>query len=110
MSESQSQSQSETKQGHKNEQVGIVVSTKMQKTIVVEVSRRVSHPLYRKYVTRRKKYHAHDETADAKMGDMVRIIESRPLSRTKRWALKEVIRRATQVGVELPPVASARRR
>ncbi|HYO84737.1 MAG TPA: 30S ribosomal protein S17 [Bryobacteraceae bacterium] len=84
----------------KNEKVGEVVSTKMQKTIVVEVIRRVPHPLYKRIVTRRKKFYAHDEEQTAKTGDVVRIIEHRPLSRLKRWALAEVVRRAVQVGVD----------
>jgi small subunit ribosomal protein S17 len=83
----------------KNEKLGEVVSTKMAKTIVVTVSRRVPHPLYKRIVTKRKKFYAHDETGDAKMGDIVRIIESRPLSKLKRWTLGEVVRRAAQVGV-----------
>ena len=83
----------------KNEKVGEVVSTRMQKTIVVEVSRRVPHPLYKRIVGKRKKFYAHDETGDAKMGDIVRIIECRPLSRLKRWKLQEIVRRAAQVGV-----------
>jgi len=83
----------------KNEKVGEVVSTKMQKTIVVEVSRRVPHPLYKRIVGKRKKFYAHDETGDAKMGDIVRIIECRPLSKLKRWRLDAVVRRAAQVGV-----------
>ena len=86
--------------GRKNEKVGQVVSTKMAKTIVVEVTRRVPHPLYKRVVTRRKKFYAHDEDAAAKLGDTVRIIESRPLSRLKRWRLGEVVRRAAQVSVE----------
>ncbi len=84
----------------KNEKVGKVVSTKMQKTIVVEVSRRVPHRLYKKIVSRRKRFYAHDEQSTARVGDVVRIIESRPLSRLKRWALAEVLRRAALVGVE----------
>ena len=83
----------------KNEKVGQVVSTKMAKTIVVEVTRRVSHPLYKRVVTRRTKFYAHDEEGTAKLGDTVRIIESRPLSRLKRWRLADVIRRAAQVSV-----------
>ena len=86
----------------KNEKVGQVVSTKMQKTIVVEVSRRVPHPIYKRIVTRRKKFYAHDETGQAKVGDVVRIVEHRPMSKLKRWALGEVVRRAVQVG-EAPP-------
>jgi small subunit ribosomal protein S17 len=86
--------------GHKNEKIGEVVSTKMQKTIVVEVSRRVPHRLYKKIVSRRKKFYAHDEQSTARVGDVVRIVESRPLSRLKRWTLAEVIRKAALVGVE----------
>jgi len=86
--------------GHKNEKVGQVVSTKMQKTIVVEVSRRVSHRAYKKTISKRKKFYAHDEEGAARVGDTVRIVECRPLSRLKRWRLTEVIRRAALVGVE----------
>ncbi len=67
--------------GHKNEKVGEVVSTKMAKTIVVEVTRRTSHPVYKRIVTKRKKFYVHDEEQSAKVGDVVRIIECRPLSR-----------------------------
>lgn len=80
------------------EKVGQVVSTKMQKTIVVEVSRRVAHPLYRRIVKRRKKFYAHDEQGLANVGDLVRIVEHRPLSKLKRWNLAEVIRAVVQVG------------
>jgi small subunit ribosomal protein S17 len=80
---------------HRQEKVGVVTSTKMQKTIVVEVRRRVPHPVYKRTVTKRSKFMAHDEHRKAKEGDMVRIVESRPLSRSKRWMLKEVIRAAT---------------
>jgi small subunit ribosomal protein S17 len=84
----------------KNEKVGQVVSTKAAKTIIVEVSRRVPHPLYKRIVKKRKRFHAHDEEGRAKMGDIVRIMECRPLSRTKHWRLTEVVRRAPQVGVQ----------
>ncbi len=87
-------------QGLKNEKVGEVVSTKMQKTIVVEVSRRVPHPLYKRIIGKRKKFYAHDDAATAKMGDIVRIVECRPLSKLKRWRLVEVVRRAAQVGAQ----------
>jgi small subunit ribosomal protein S17 len=90
----------EPKKALKNEKVGQVVSTKMQKTIVVEVSRRVPHPLYKRIIGKRKKFYAHDEQGDAKNGDIVRIIECRPLSKLKRWRLAEVIRRAAQVAAE----------
>jgi small subunit ribosomal protein S17 len=84
----------------RNEKVGNVVSTKMQKTIVVEVIRRVPHPLYKRIINKRKKFYAHDERGQAQMGDVVRIIEHRPLSKLKRWELVEVIRKAAQVGAQ----------
>jgi len=84
----------------KNEKIGQVVSTRMTKTIVVEVSRRVPHPLYRRIVAKRKKFYAHDEQGTARLGDVVRIVECRPLSKLKRWALAEVVRRAAQVAVQ----------
>ena len=87
-------------QSSKNEKIGQVVSTKMAKTIVVEVSRRVPHPLYKRIVGKRKKFYAHDEQGTAKTGDVVRIVECRPLSKLKRWRLAEVIRRAAQVGAQ----------
>jgi small subunit ribosomal protein S17 len=86
--------------GFKNEKIGQVVSTKMAKTIVVEVIRRVPPPLYKRIIAKRKKFYAHDEERNAKMGDVVRIVECRPLSKLKRWQLAEVIRRAAQVGVQ----------
>jgi len=84
----------------KNEKVGQVVSTKMKKTIVVEVTRRVPHPLYKRIIGKRRKFYAHDEDGTAKMGDVVRIVECRPLSKLKRWRLAEVVRRAAQVGAQ----------
>ncbi len=76
--------------------VGTVVSDKMQKTIVVKVDRQVKHSLYKKYVERSRRYKAHDETNEAKIGDRVTLIESRPLSKEKRWVLQSIIRRAGQ--------------
>jgi len=73
---------------------GVVVSDKMEKTIVVEIVMRKLHPLYKKYLTRSKKVKAHDETNDAKIGDTVRVVETRPLSRDKRWRLAEIVERA----------------
>ena len=84
----------------KNEKIGQVVSTKMTKTIVVEVSRRVPHPLYKRIIGKRKKFYAHDEEGRAKPGDVVRIIECRPLSKLKHWRLADIIRKAVQVGVQ----------
>ena len=94
----------ETTHSFKNEKVGSVVSSKMAKTIVVEVSRRVPHPLYKRIVTKRKKFYAHDEESVAKTGDIVRIIECRPLSKLKRWQLKEVLRKAVQVTTDLTAI------
>jgi len=88
------------KQGLKAEKVGQVVSTKMRKTIVVEVSRRVPHPLYKRIIGKRKKFYVHDEESTAKLGDVVRFVECRPLSKLKRWRLAEVVRRAAQVGAQ----------
>src|SRR6266566_7710659 len=79
---------------HHQEKVGIVTSSKMQKTIVVVVHRRVQHPVYKRVITKRSRFMAHDEHGKAHEGDMVRIVESRPLSKNKRWSLKEVIRAA----------------
>lgn len=73
---------------------GVVVSDKMDKTIVVEIVMRKLHPLYKKYLTRSKKVKAHDETNDAKIGDVVRVVETRPLSKEKRWRLAEIVERA----------------
>ena len=86
--------------GHKNEKVGQVVSAKMHKTIVVEVTRRVQHSVYKRIIKKRKKFYAHDEQQTAQIGDVVRIIECRPMSKLKRWRLGEVIRKAVQVAVE----------
>jgi small subunit ribosomal protein S17 len=95
------------KTGHKNEKVGEVLSTKMAKTIVVEVTLRTAHPVYKRVITKRKKFYAHDEQESAKVGDLVRIVECRPLSRLKRWALGTVIRRAVQIAVDHPALANA---
>jgi len=73
---------------------GVVVSDKMDKTIVVEIMMRKLHPLYKKYVTRSKRFKAHDETNEAHLGDTVRVEECRPLSRDKRWRLIEIVERA----------------
>jgi small subunit ribosomal protein S17 len=78
----------------RKQKTGIVVSDKMDKSIVVEVTRTKQHPLYKKYIRVRKKFMAHDEEGQAGIGDFVRIEESRPISKRKRWALKDVIRKA----------------
>jgi small subunit ribosomal protein S17 len=89
---------------HHQEKIGVVTSAKMQKTIVVEVRRRVAHPVYKRIVTKRSKFMAHDEQRKAKEGDMVRIVEARPLSKNKRWVLKEIVRVSPVAGT---PTASA---
>ena len=87
-----------TPAAHKTEKIGQVLPSKMDKTIVVEVIRRVPHPIYKRIITKRKKFYAHDENNTARAGDTVRIVESHPLSRLKRWTLGEVLRRAVDVG------------
>ncbi len=74
--------------------IGIVSSDKMEKTITVDVKRKVKHPIYGKFVKKTKKFHAHDEKGEAGIGDTVRIMETRPLSKTKRWRLVEIIEKA----------------
>ena len=76
--------------------VGTVVSDKMQKTIVVKVDRRVRHLAYKKYIMKSRRFKAHDEKNEAKVGDLVVLIESRPMSRDKRWAMQSIMRRAAQ--------------
>jgi small subunit ribosomal protein S17 len=81
----------------RQELVGKVTSAKMEKTIVVEVMRMVQHPKYRRVVRISKRFYAHDEQREARPGDTVRIVETRPLSKLKRWRLKEVVARSTRV-------------
>ena len=81
-------------QGNKKTLIGLVSSDKMSKTVVVEVTRRMIHPVYHKYVQSRQRYKAHDENNDAKVGDRVLIEECRPLSRDKRWRVKQILERA----------------
>ena len=83
----------ETKRNRKT-LVGTVVSNKMEKTIVIRIERRKLHPLYKKYITRTKKIKAHDEGNLCQIGDLVKVIESRPLSKDKRWSLLEVLEKA----------------
>ena len=95
-----------TVESRRNEKVGQVVSTKMQKTIVVEVEMRKAHPKYKRIVRSSKKFYAHDEQNSARVGDMVRIRETRPLSKLKRWQLEEIVRRSALAQVEAAvPVA-----
>ncbi len=83
------------KTSHRNEKVGLVVSTKMQKTIVVEIEMRKAHPKYKRVMKSNKKFYAHDEQNSARIGDVVRIREVRPLSKLKRWSLEEIVRRSS---------------
>ena len=83
--------------GRRQELVGVVTSAQMQKTIVVKVTRKTQHPLYQRVIRSTKKYYAHDEAGEARVGDMVRIVSTRPLSKLKRWRLKEVVARSTRV-------------
>ena len=75
----------------RKERTGIVISTKMEKTITVAAKFKEKHPIYGKFVSRTKKYHVHDEKQECSVGDTVRIMETRPLSKTKRWRLVEII-------------------
>ena len=79
----------------RKERTGVVVSDAMDKTVVVQAERRIQHPVYGKFLRRSKKYYAHDEKNEAKKGDQVRIAETRPLSKTKRWRLVEISIRAS---------------
>jgi small subunit ribosomal protein S17 len=91
----------ETARGTRKERVGEVISSKMTKTIVVRVERRFRHPRFKKVVTGYKKFYAHDEKGDAEVGDRVRIEETRPLSKLKRWRLVKIVEKSAGV----PPVA-----
>src|SRR5467141_3491615 len=86
-----------SERGHRKERLGEVISNKMAKTIIVRVERRFPHPKFKKVVTGYKKFYAHDEKAEANVGDRVRIEETRPISKTKRWRLVEVIERSSGV-------------
>jgi len=87
----ETQAAPQAERGERQELIGKVTSAKMEKTIVVEVQRLVQHPKYRRVVRISKKFYAHDEKREAKQGDTVRIVSSRPISRLKRWRLKEVL-------------------
>ena len=85
--------------GHRKERQGEVISNKMAKTIVVRVQRRFPHPQYKKVVTAYSKFYAHDEKGEAKVGDVVLIEETRPLSKLKRWRLTQVVKRGAEAPV-----------
>ena len=88
--------------GRRKELIGKVVSNRINKTIVVQVVRQKSHPLYLRVISKAKKFYAHDEKNEAHIGDVVRVEETRPLSKLKRWRLKEIVRKTALV----PEVAS----
>ena len=90
----------EEARSRRNEKVGLVVSTKMQKTIVVEIEMRKAHAKYKRVMKTNKKFYAHDEQNSARVGDVVRIRETRPLSKLKRWQLEEIVRRSTLAQVQ----------
>jgi small subunit ribosomal protein S17 len=94
MAEMTNQEKPATDRNARKSRTGLVVSDKMEKTVVVAIERRVPHPVYGKMVTRTKRLKAHDEENSAKVGDTVRIVETRPLSKDKRWRLVEIIDRA----------------
>jgi len=84
----------------RQEKVGIVTSNKMQKTVVVTVERQIMHPMYKRVVRRSKNFLAHDGKSECRVGDTVRIEETRPLSRAKRWRVVEIVAKAAQFAVE----------
>jgi small subunit ribosomal protein S17 len=85
------------KRGTRKERLGEVISNKMNRTIVVQVTRRHPHPQFKKVITTYNKFYAHDEKQEARIGDHVRIVETRPLSKLKRWRLVEIVERAPEV-------------
>ena len=93
MAETQQNTQAVSRASRKT-RVGLVVSDKMEKTVVVSIERRVQHPVYGKMVRRTKRFKAHDEMNEAKAGDTVRIMETRPMSKDKRWRVVEIVERA----------------
>jgi small subunit ribosomal protein S17 len=93
--------------GHRKERQGKVIANKMAKTIVVQVQRRFPHPKYKKVVTAYSKFYAHDEKSDAKVGDLVIIQETRPLSKLKRWRLKQIVERNQEEAQAPVPAAAA---
>lgn len=103
-------SSAEAQPNRRNEKVGLVVSTKMQKTIVVEIEMRKAHPKYKRVMKSNKKFYAHDEQNSARVGDVVRIREARPLSKLKRWSLEEIVRRSSlaQLADVSPAIAEAK--
>ena len=94
--------EAQASRAHRKERIGEVIANKMAKTIIVRVERRFPHPKFKKVITGYKKFYAHDEKSEAKVGDRVRIQETRPISKTKRWRLIEIV----EHGTEIAPVAA----
>lgn len=94
MTDNQKNEATELKRGLQKVREGVVVSNKMDKTIIVATTQRIQHPLYKKFVKRTRKYFAHDAENNCNMGDVVRIVETRPLSKKKRWRVQQVLSRA----------------
>jgi small subunit ribosomal protein S17 len=94
MAETQQENAQTASRASRKTRVGLVVSDKMEKTVVVSIERRVQHPVYGKMVRRTKRFKAHDEMNEAKTGDTVRIMETRPMSKDKRWRVVEIVERA----------------
>ena len=88
--------------GQPKSRIGLVLSNKMTKTVVVQVERRMKHGKYGKYMTETKKYKVHDEKSECKPGDQVRIVETRPMSKEKRWRVAEILVKAEQEGAAAP--------
>jgi len=88
----------EERRNRRKVRIGVVVSDKMDKTVVVRVTREFRHPLYGKRVKKSKKYMAHDESSECRIGDVVKIMETRPLSKMKRWRVVEIVERAKRIG------------
>jgi small subunit ribosomal protein S17 len=97
MAENTTNTQPQAERGRPKTRIGVVLSNKMTKTVVVQVERRMKHGQYGKFMTEKKKYKAHDEKQECKPGDKVRIAETRPMSKEKRWRVAEVIAKATEV-------------
>ena len=91
----------EKKGSRKTKLTGVVVSDKMNKTISVKVDRYIKHPVVKKFIKRSSKFMAHDEKMEAKMGDVVRIVESRPISKNKRWKLEAIVKKAIDINAAL---------
>lgn len=103
---SETTAQGQEAQGRRKQLVGTVVSNRMNKTIIVQVTRKKSHPLYGRVIAKNKKFYAHDEKNEAHIGDFVRLEETRPMSKLKRWRLTEILKKTALVPEAITEVAS----